>query len=522
MSSDMVRVTGINSGLDTESIIKAYTSTTEANIKKAKDKLQINKWTQTAWRDMNSKIYSFYSKTLSANRMSSAYNQKKVTTSNSALSVVAGGKAADGVQSAKIEATASAAFVTGGKIDMTSGSDNLVEKLGIESGKQIKYTDKKGNESVIQIGGESSDENVTVVNTMDELTTALGKAGINANFDAGNQRLFLSAKKSGDDSNFEVTSDDVETLAKLGLASKDDIDALNAGRDDESKITAGAVTKETGSNAKLILNGAEFESSTNTFTINGSTYTINSMPADKDEIISITTSTDYDGVYDTVKKMLKEYNDLVNEMSKNYNAESAAKYDPLSDEQKAEMTEKEIDEWEDKIKSALLRKDDTLYDILNTMNNTAMTGVKVGDKTMYLTDFGISTMGYFEAEENERYALHIDGDPDDEAVAGKDDKLKSLIASDPETVTQFFAGLAQNLYTNLYSKMGSSSLSSIYKVYNDKELASEQKDWEKKVSDLESKLKDIEDKYYKKFASMEKMLSSINSKQSAVSSYFGG
>ena len=140
---------------------------------------------------------------------------------------------------------------------------------------------------------------------------------------------------------------------------------------------------------------------------------------------------------------------------------------------------------------------------------------------MYLSDFGIATAGYFEAEKNERYALHIDGDKDDEAVAGKDDKLKAMIASDPEKVMEFFSGLAQNLYTDLYSKMGSSSLSSIYKVYNDKELANEQKDWEKKVSDLEEKLKDIEDKYYKKFASMEKLLSSINSKQSAVGSYFG-
>jgi flagellar hook-associated protein 2 len=96
-----------------------------------------------------------------------------------------------------------------------------------------------------------------------------------------------------------------------------------------------------------------------------------------------------------------------------------------------------------------------------------------------------------------------------------------MIASDPDKVMEFFTGFANNLYNDLYSKMGSSSLSSIYKVYNDKELATEQKDWEKKVSDLEQKLKDIEDKYYKKFASMEKLLSSINSKQSAVGSYFG-
>ncbi len=522
MSRDMVRITGMNSGLDTESIIKAYTSTTTQNIQKAKNNLQLNKWTQSAWQGMNSKIYSFYSKTLSTNRMSGAYRQKKVTTSNSALSVVAGSGSVDGVQTAQIKGTASAAYLTGATLgNITSGSDNLAEKLGIQEGQQIKFASNDGKEATIQIGGESSDENVTVVNTMDDLVKAFGKQGLNANFDTTNKRLFLSAKTSGTDSDFSVTSDSVETLAKLGLATKAQIDAFNETADESSKITAKAASKIDGSKAKLILNGAEFESNTNTFSINGSTYTINYLPTDTNEKISVTTATDYDGMYDTIKKMLSEYNDLVNEMSKYYNAESAKKYDPLSDEQKEQMTEKEIDEWETKIKDSILRKDSKLYDIIDTMNNATLKGIEIGGEKMYLSDFGIATAGYFEAEKNERYALHIDGDKDDEASAAKDDKLKAMIASDPDKVMEFFTGFANNLYNDLYAKMGSSSLSSIYKVYNDKELATEQKDWEKKVSDLEQKLKDIEDKYYKKFASMEKLLSSINSKQSAVGSYFG-
>ena len=214
MSRDMVRITGMNSGLDTESIIKAYTSTTTQNIQKAKNNLQLNKWTQSAWQGMNSKIYSFYSKTLSTNRMSGAYRQKKVTTSNSALSVVAGSGSVDGVQTAQIKGTASAAYLTGATLgNITSGSDNLVEKLGIQEGQQIKFTSNDGKEATIQIGGESSDENVTVVNTMDDLVKAFGKQGLNANYDTTNKRLFLSAKTSGTDSDFSVTSDSLETLA---------------------------------------------------------------------------------------------------------------------------------------------------------------------------------------------------------------------------------------------------------------------------------------------------------------------
>lgn len=514
MPSDMVRITGMNSGMDTEAVISAYTAKTTARIDKEKGNLTKNEWTQDIWKGLNSKIYGFYSGTLATNRMSSAFAKTKVTTSNGALSVVAGSNAVKGVQTAQIKATASAAYLTGSKVAASSGSDSLTEKLGIDEGETITFKGNDGTTKTIQIGGEAADENTKVVNTMDELVSAFKSCGINANFDAGNQRLFLSAKSSGADNDFSLSADNIETLDKLGLATKDQL--AEAGLD-----TKNAASKIDGSNAKLILNGAEFESNTNSFTINGNTYTINYMPADTNEQISVTTATDYDGVYDVVKNMLSEYNKLVNEMSKMYNADSSKGYNPLTDDQKSEMSDKEVEDWENKIKDSLLRKDSNLFDAMSALTDTINEGFTVNGKTMYLSDFGISTMGYFEAEENERYALHIDGDKDDSNTAGKTDKLKALIASDPETVTSFFTQFSAKMYDNLYKKMGSSSLSSIYKVYNDKQLKSENTDLKKKVEDLEAKLTAIEDKWYKKFSAMETLLSKINSKQSSLTGMFG-
>ena len=141
---------------------------------------------------------------------------------------------------------------------------------------------------------------------------------------------------------------------------------------------------------------------------------------------------------------------------------------------------------------------------------------------MYLADFGIATGGYFDTEENERYALHIDGNPDDESTAGKEDKLKSMIASDPEKVTKFFQKFSDTMYNALFKQMsGNSNLSSIYKVYNDKQLSKEESDWETKIKDIEQEISDIEDKWYDKFTTMEKALANMNSNQSAVSSMLG-
>ena len=135
MASDLIRMTGMVSGMDTESIIKAYTSKTESKLQKARNSKTLNTWTQDAWKDLNSKIYGFYSKTLSTTRFSSAFKKMKTTTSNSALTVTAGANAASGVQTAQIKSAAAAAYLTGSKVASTDGESlkgsDALSKLGI-------------------------------------------------------------------------------------------------------------------------------------------------------------------------------------------------------------------------------------------------------------------------------------------------------------------------------------------------------------------------------------------------------
>ena len=95
-----------------------------------------------------------------------------------------------------------------------------------------------------------------------------------------------------------------------------------------------------------------------------------------------------------------------------------------------------------------------------------------------------------------------------------------MIASDPEAVTNFFQQLSAKIYDNLYSKMGTSSLSSIYKVYNDKQLASESTSWDTKILELEDRITAIEDKWYSRFAKMESKLALMQKNQTAVGGFF--
>lgn len=277
-------------------------------------------------------------------------------------------------------------------------------------------------------------------------------------------------------------------------------------------------TKVDGRDAEIMLNGAKFTSASNTFSVNGLTITAQEETAND---VTITTTEDSDGIYDMIKNFFSEYNKLINEMDSLYNAESSKGYDPLTSEEKKELSDTEVEEWEKKIKDSILRKDSTLSSVSSAMSTALMQGFTVNGKTMYLSDFGINTLGYFKSAENEKHAYHINGDKDDSNVSGETNTLKQMIASDPETVMQFFSSMSTALYDTLTDKMSTSTMSSAFTVYNDKQMKSDYEDYTEKISKQEEKLNDLIDKWYSKFSAMETALAKLESKNSAVSGMFG-
>ncbi len=282
-----------------------------------------------------------------------------------------------------------------------------------------------------------------------------------------------------------------------------------------------SATRVVGEDAKIYLNGAEFTSDTNTFEVNGLTI---SVLGETDEEITLSTGEDVDGMYDMIKNFIVEYNKLINEMDSLYNAASSKGYEPLLTEEKDALTDSEVEEWEKKIKDSLLRRDSTLSGVSGAMKTAMMQGIEVNGKRMYLADFGIETMGYFKAADNERNAYHINGDEDetDSGFRTKDNDLKRMIASDPDTVMQFFSGLSKNLYAELDKKMARSESSSAFTVYNDKDMKEEYDSYKEKISKQETKLNNLIDKWYKKFSVMETAMAKLQSKNNAVAGMFGG
>ncbi|NBJ92557.1 flagellar filament capping protein FliD [Parablautia muri] len=499
-----IRMTGMMSGLDTESIIQEMVAAKRTKVdkeKKAQTKLE---WKQDAWKELNTKLKNFQQKYLSNMRFSDAYTKKTTKVSNSnAVSVITGANAVNGVQNLEVVQLARNAYLTGESIKDSNGeSMNLtaLSKLSdidssITAGGKLKFT-ANGETKEIAV-----DENTTISDVLNKLK----EAGLNASFDEKWQRLTISSKESGEKNGFTVEAEGSSGLAALkalGLGTTNKIDVK-------------------GQDAIIKLNGSEYQNSKNSFEING--LTITALAANPGEEITITTEQDTDGIYDMVKNFLKEYNELIIEMSKLYNADSTKGYEPLTEDEKASMTDSEIEKWESKIKDSILRRDENLSDVTSGLAGIMSAGVTVNGKTMHLFDFGIDVLSYFEASENERYAYHIDGDPDDGYTMNNDDKLKSMIANDPETVISFFTGLSKNLYAKMTDMSKSvNGYRSFGSFYDDKKMKSDYDDYTTKIRELETKLNAYEDKWYKKFSKMETALAKLQSNASAVTGLLGG
>ena len=577
-----MRLTGLMSGIDTESIIQELVTVKRTKVDDTKKAQKKHQWKQEAWKNLNTKVYSLYN-SVGKLRYSSAYSMKKTTVSDTTkATVTASGDAVNGTQKLHVLSTAQSGYLTGGKLalrkevtnadgttslEKTDGRDEDGNIIKITSGTKLSalgYTD--GKDTTLDVHttnekGEAVTQKITLGkdSTIQDVVSALRENGLNASFDENNGRLFVSSKDTGKAADFTISASTTKKIPKTDddgnlvkdkdgnvvmeeIEMSDDESASSKkllgllGLDTVNNTYDNQAVKIDGRDAVISLNGVKYTNTTNDFAINGLNVSVTGVTDDVTDpenvdlstlddstAITITTTTDSQGIYDKVKDFLTEYNNIINEITKLYNADSAGSYEPLTDDEKDKMSDTEIEKWETKIKDSLLRRDTSLRTIMNSMMTAMSSPITIDGKGYSLSSFGIQTLGYLNAAKNEQNAYHIDGDPDDESTSSNADKLKSMIANDPDTVISFFSKLSQNLY----GKMSDLSKSvdgyrTFGNFYDDKKMKSDYDDYTSKIAELEEKLNDYEDKWYSKFSKMETALAKMQSNSSAVTSLLGG
>ena len=751
-----IRMSGLSSGLDTEAIVGALMSAQslkKTKLTQAKTKLE---WTQTKWKELNTKLYKLYSEQVSKLQLQSSYMTKKATASDETKAkITASAKAVNGSYTMEINNIATAQYLTGSKINADKGTTKLVDLDSTLLNKEVE----------VKVGDKTTKFTVTEDMTIDDFTTELKNAGLNANFDTAQKRLFISSKDSGLANAFSITTSgvsDAEVTARKNLRDAVDYDNMTAANkkivddamkkletsgvdtteyqealdaitgaalstrtakteaaastyvkaklysenyavyeekakeslksnyftedgevkdelktkyaeefniytqeekeklgvenmteeeyvnwranqlydqevakqadtdttsfvnkqissDEETKLAvkeaayAGktedeiraldsrALTKYYGSgndadplaisaiegtstfgsdsikndisgvvsdyasvtdrtyalsgsalagigladikvdddgnvtvngnadgnlpedmglvkasDSEILLNGAKMTSSSSTVSVNGLSIELTGLTK-TGEPITFSVASDTDAVYNTIKNFFTEYNSLMKEMNELYNADSAKGYEPLTSEQKKDMSDDDIKLWEDKIKASLLRSDTTLGSVRSAMRNAMMSQVTYDGKTYSLASFGISTSSDY----TEGGLYHIYGDTEDAVYADKDDKLRKALEEDPDAVVNVLSDIFGKLRSTMSDKMAGSKVSSALTFYSDIKMKDDIKDYEKRIKEWETKLADMEDAYYSKFTKMETALAKLQSQSNSLSGLFG-
>lgn len=358
-------------------------------------------------------------------------------------------------------------------------------------------------------------DNITADTTVDGLLTA-----INNNKDAGVTAIYL-----GSENKFVLSSNEKGEGRKitLGANPKDTTDAANL-------IFGGVSTDGSDGEMSILYNGVQttITSSSNTFSIDGldirATNTFNTGSATAEGGVSFTASADTEKVTETVKKFIEAYNAMIDEVRTQATTKPDSNYKPLTEDQKNEMNENSIKNWENKAKEGILYNSSALKDLDNAtqgiFSSMMMNGVSYDD----LEKIGISfsddyTAGGKIVFDEEKFKTAMDSDP--EKVSDLFTGTHGIVNTIDSTLSTYatrYASKNGNSYGVLIEEAGSEKLSltltnnSIYK---------ELKDMQETITNLQSQLSTEQDRYISQFTQMERLINQMNS-QSSYLSQLGG
>lgn len=341
-------------------------------------------------------------------------------------------------------------------------------------------------------------------------------AGVTMSYDSAADKITFTSKGVGSGAQINLENGSLGNF----------LDAIGVGGE------AGKVIS--GSDAKVIVDGQVTYRNSNSFTLDGATYTLRDVTTSP---VNVTVSQDNDQLFNKIKEFVTQYNDMIDLIAKRSNEARFRSFDPLTDEQKSEMKDADIKLWEEKAKSGLLRNDDILDSISSDLRGLLSSTVQ-SIPTAYnaLFKVGITTMPYNRNSPNDAGKLMID-----------ETKLKKAIAEDPAGVASLFTnqpvedpsipdeadrkadllrrtGVAQAMYEKINStisriitKAGGSS-TSLESPSTD--LGLQLSKLNRNIEDFNNKLDKKMDNYYRQFTAMDQAIAKGNAQLSWLSQQF--
>jgi flagellar hook-associated protein 2 len=354
-----------------------------------------------------------------------------------------------------------------------------------DTGDVIRFS-INGQEFSYDLSEGGADENKTLAGILSDINKN-AEAGVTAYYDSVTDKIVIKSKGYGVGAEVSIQNLEGNLFGAGGALQIDD--GVSYGK-----------------NSEIELNGVVISKNSNKFTIEGISFNLKET---SNETVVINVARDTQGAFDAIKNFVDEYNKVIEAINGKLYEERFRGYPPLTDEQKEAMSDKEVELWEQKARSGLLRNDPVLSSIVSQMRTLMYQQVE-GTGSVYstLSSIGIKTKDYKEFGK-----LHIDENRLREALNNDLEGVVSLFNQSSEVDSQ--RGLAVRLYdvvnsgiTRLSDKAGSStSLINYDNSYIGKRI----RDMDKRIESMEEYLFQLEDRYWRQFTAMEKALNEMYS-----------
>ncbi|TCS83305.1 flagellar hook-associated protein 2 [Tepidibacillus fermentans] len=541
-----LRIGGLASGMDIDSLVAKLMTAERIPLDKLTQKKQILEWQRDDYRSMNTLLYDLknfigVTQTDGVGRKST-FTKKIVTSSNeSAVSAKNINSTVDITSTIGVKQLAEAASMYSKQDIRLSTNFDPNNKLDAEisAGNIRSFTDTTFTIQVIQADGTLSPVTSTNTFTVDTANQSLNDViaeinkrniGVSAFYDSMTGRVSLVANHTGD-----VAGQPEIVLSGDFLTSSLQLDADNV---QAANNTVGNL----GKNAVFVINGMETYRNSNTFQINGYEYTLKQVTdsngdgiISSNETVTISSKTDTDAIFDSIKKFVDKYNETIDKINSKISEKRYRDYPPLTDAQKNEMKDKEIELWEEKAKSGLLYNDNILssglnqmrlqiYDSVDGLTSTFYDSAKNADITInQLANIGITTSSNY----LDKGKLVID-----------EAKLKEAISQNPMAIYELFNKEVKNadgslnfkqsgIVTRLEEVIGQTiknievKAGKSYYTNNQYTLGRLLDQVNSDITDFEERLKQIEDRYWRQFTAMEQAINQSNQQSMYLMQQFG-
>lgn len=501
----VLRIGGLATGMDIDSLVSQLMKAHRMPVDKLQQKSQTYLWQRDEFKEINTKLTDFRNNKLFDLRLEREWNSTsaEVSGNTTAVTATAGTSAASGtlvIETSRLaEAASNYGTATFGTADFDPSKTLKSESdAGHLTGGALSATQQ------IRINGTLVDINPD----LDSLDTVISKinkdTNVSAFYDSSTRKISFVSKETG---SVNGSAD--------GLKIQFDDMSGNFLSQFATLVTGGA-NEKVAVDAQVTINGLPTTRQSNSFTINGIDIKLNTTNVGTPSTINTTSNTS--SIVEKIKTFVKDYNEMLATLKDKVGETKYRDYLPLSDEQKKSMSEKDIENWEIKAKSGLLRNDSIINQAISTMRTAISSRVDTGSDTYKtLSSIGIQTGLY-----SEQGKIYLD-----------EDKLNEALDADPDAVIAMFTsigtdgnnqGIAERLYAGLDDTLDLiRGKAGQFNSFNDNSFISRQiKNLDSEISRQNNRMIDLENGYYRRFSAMETAINKFNSQSAYLAQAFGG